>query len=182
MVMEAEASKDVVEKELCHPCSINVFVRGRDNYPLHKPMVYYNHDRVKSKGRRVICDQVHGNLLEGERGHGGQGCQGGCGGVGVHLVCLADGTASDEAANKHIKIRPPKVPSHKILGAEDAAMAPSGRLMEDGNDIPSGTLRNKEASLEIQFPILEKPVLSVGTGEKRGPLVKGLEGGEDKGV
>jgi hypothetical protein len=110
-----------------------------------------------------------------------RGVRGG-GGVGIHLVSLADGTSRNKAANEGIKARPPKVPGHEVLGAEDAAMATSSRLMEGGDNVVAGPLGNIESPFEVQLPILVEPVLPAGMGEEGGSLVEGLEGEEHEGI
>jgi hypothetical protein len=175
-------SEDIFEKELCHSCGIHIFVTRGDNHPLHKPMVNYNHDRVEAKGDREVSDQVHRDLLEWTSGRRDKGSQGGCRWVGIHLMRLTGGTAHDKSADEHIQAGPPKVPSDKVLGAEDATMAPCSRLMEGGDNIAASPLWDIEASLEVQLPIMIEPVLLAGMGKEGGSLVEGLEGREHKRV
>ena len=40
-------TEDMEEKEFGYTCHIDVFVARAENYPLCKPMVYYDHDRIK---------------------------------------------------------------------------------------------------------------------------------------
>ena len=49
-------TENMEEKELGYSCHINDFVARAENYPLHKPMVYYDHDQIKDplEGRSVI--------------------------------------------------------------------------------------------------------------------------------
>jgi hypothetical protein len=54
--------------------------------------------------------------------------------------------------------------------------------MEGRDNVTAGPLRDIEALLEVEFPFLEKTILLVSTGKKRGFLIDDLEGGEDKGV
>jgi hypothetical protein len=145
-------------------------------------MVDHDHDRVKPKREREIGNQVHRDLLEWAGGHGGKGSQGGRGGVGIHLVRLADGTAHDKTMDKHVQLRPPKVPGHEVLGPENAAMTPGSRLMEGGDDVTAGPLGHVETPLEVKLPLLVEPVHPLGTRKERCSLIEGLEGREDKGV
>ena len=39
--------ENMEEKEFGYSCHVNVFVTGTENYPLYKPMVYYDHDGIK---------------------------------------------------------------------------------------------------------------------------------------
>jgi hypothetical protein len=54
--------------------------------------------------------------------------------------------------------------------------------MEGRDNVTAGPLRDIEALLEVEFPFLEKTILLVSTGKKRGFLIDDLEGGEGKGV
>jgi hypothetical protein len=110
-----------------------------------------------------------------------RGVRGG-GGMGIHLVSLADSASRNKAVNEGIKARPPKVPGHEDLGAEDATMATGSRLMEGGDNVAAGPLGNIESPFEVQLPILVEPVLPAGVGEEGGSLVEGLEGGEHEGI
>ena len=42
--MEAKSRENMSEKELGYSGSINLFCAGAINYPLHKAMVYHDHD------------------------------------------------------------------------------------------------------------------------------------------
>ena len=42
--VEAKLRENMHEKELGYSCSVNVFCAGAVNYPLHKAMVYHDHD------------------------------------------------------------------------------------------------------------------------------------------
>ena len=44
--VKAESRENMGEKELGDSSSINVFCAGAINYPLHKAMVYHDHDRI----------------------------------------------------------------------------------------------------------------------------------------
>ena len=57
--MEAKSRENMNEKELGNPCHVNVFCVGVINYPLHKSMVYHNHDQIKTMGVRQSCDEVN---------------------------------------------------------------------------------------------------------------------------
>ena len=50
--MKAKSRKNMSEKELGDSSCVNVFPARAINYPLHKTMVYHDHDRVKSVGIR----------------------------------------------------------------------------------------------------------------------------------
>ena len=42
--VKAESRENMSKKELGYSCCINVFCAGAINYPLHKAMVYHDHD------------------------------------------------------------------------------------------------------------------------------------------
>ena len=48
--METELRENIGEEKLGYSFGINVFCTGAINYPLCKPMVYHDHDRVISVG------------------------------------------------------------------------------------------------------------------------------------
>ena len=48
--VETESRENIGEKELGYSFRINVFCAGAVNYPLHKPMVYHDHDQIVSVG------------------------------------------------------------------------------------------------------------------------------------
>ena len=68
--MKTEAFEYKVKKQLSNSCSINGLLARCKNYPLSKAMVDHDHDRIKSRGRREVGDEVDGELFEGERDTG----------------------------------------------------------------------------------------------------------------
>ena len=46
--VKAKSRENMGEKELCDSSSIDVFSAGAINYPLHKAMVYHDHNRIKT--------------------------------------------------------------------------------------------------------------------------------------
>ena len=65
--MKTEAFEYEVKKQLSNSCSVNGLLARCKNYPLSKAMVDHDHDRVKSRGRREVGDEVDGELFERER-------------------------------------------------------------------------------------------------------------------
>ena len=47
------------QKELGNSDSINVFCAGAINYPLHKAMVYHDHDRIKTVRVGQSGDEIY---------------------------------------------------------------------------------------------------------------------------
>ena len=69
-VEKSEAKEDFVEKEGCDPLGGDEFLGRAKNYPLRKPMVYHDHERIEACRHREIRDEVAGDLLKGARGDG----------------------------------------------------------------------------------------------------------------
>ena len=69
-VEKSEAEEDFVEEKGGNPFGGNGFLGRAKNYPLSKPMVYHDHERIKAGGYREICDKIAGDLLEGAGGDG----------------------------------------------------------------------------------------------------------------
>ena len=72
-VEKSEAKEDFVEKEGGDSLGSNGFLGRAKNYPLSKPMVYHNHERIEAGGHREIRDKVAGDLLERVRSDGFDG-------------------------------------------------------------------------------------------------------------
>ena len=69
-VVEFKMEVYFVEKECCYSFGSDCFLSGVENYLLCKAMVNHNQQRVKTRGRGEIGDQVTQDLLEGVRGVG----------------------------------------------------------------------------------------------------------------
>ena len=69
-VEKSKAEEDFVEKEGCDPFSGDGFLGRAENYPLSKPMVYHDHERIEAGGQGEIRDKITGDLLEGAGGDG----------------------------------------------------------------------------------------------------------------
>ena len=72
-VEKSKAKEDFVEKEGGNPFSSDRFLSRAKNYPLSKPMVYHDQERIEARGDREIRDKIAGNLLEGARSDGFDG-------------------------------------------------------------------------------------------------------------
>ena len=70
LVEKSKAKEDFMEKEGGDSLSGNGFLGRAKNYPLRKPMVYHDHERIEAHGHREIRDEVTGDLLKGARGDG----------------------------------------------------------------------------------------------------------------
>ena len=72
-VKKSEVKENFVEKEGGDPFSSNGFLGRAKNYPLSKPMVHHDHERIEAGGDREVRDKIAGDLLEGARGNGFDG-------------------------------------------------------------------------------------------------------------
>ena len=86
-VRESKLFVDIIEKEGSSAEGINSFVTRDENYPLHKAMVYHNHDRVKTGRGGKVGDEVDRDLLEGVKGGGGDRHKGGDMGWVLIFIC-----------------------------------------------------------------------------------------------
>ena len=72
-VEKSEAEEDFVEEKGSDPFSGDGFLSGAKNYPLSKPMVYHDHERIEAGRHGDICDKIAGDLLERPGGDGFNG-------------------------------------------------------------------------------------------------------------
>ena len=86
-------------------------------------MVDHDHDRIKSRRRREIGDEVNGELPKGERDVGLDWEQRRHNRVGVSLVLLTDRIAGDEVLHKGGETRPPEVLFQDCFGTKDPHMS-----------------------------------------------------------
>lgn len=63
--MESKVGEDFLGKEFCYSFGGDGFVTGREDYPLRKPVVDHDHDRVKTIRGWEICDKIDAKLGEG---------------------------------------------------------------------------------------------------------------------
>ena len=69
-VEKAKAEEDFVEEKGGDPFSGDGFLGRAKNYPLSKPMVYHDHERIEAGGYGEIHNEIAGDLLEGAGGDG----------------------------------------------------------------------------------------------------------------
>ena len=72
-VEKSEAEEDFVEEKGGDPFGSDRFLGRAKNYPLSKPMVYHDHERVKAGGYGEVRDKITRDLLEGVGGDGFNG-------------------------------------------------------------------------------------------------------------
>ena len=92
-------------------------------HPLHKAMVDHNHNRIKSRGKREISDEINRKLFEGERDSGRDWTERGNGRMSVDLVLLANSTTHNEMFDKGGKAWLPEIAFKDRLGVEDPHVA-----------------------------------------------------------
>ena len=126
-IEKSETEEDFVEKEGGDSFGGDGFLSRAKNYPLHKPMVYHDQERIKVRRHREIRDKIAGDLLERARGDGFDRGEGWYGGVRVNFVLLAKGTAIDIAADVGGESRPPEFGGDQLSSFQETGMP--GRLM-----------------------------------------------------
>ena len=160
------------------------FLSRAKNYPLRKPMVYHNHERIKARGYREIRDEITGNLLEGARSDGLDGCKGGYGGMCVNFVLLTKGAALNVAADKGGESGPPEFGGDQLACFQEAGM--TGRLVIVAalkNGVAKGIVcGNVDTAFVGEDAGFNLPVGQSGTEGERNVFVHGLESLEDEGV
>ena len=67
-VKKSKAKEDFVEKEGGDSFGGDGFLSRAKNYPLRKPMVYHDQERIEAQRHREIRDKIAGDLLERARG------------------------------------------------------------------------------------------------------------------
>ena len=83
LVVKPKVEVDLVEKEGGDPFCSDRFLGGAENYPLCKPMVNHNQERVKAREDQKVSDEITRDLLKGSRGKGPDGGERWDSGVGV---------------------------------------------------------------------------------------------------
>ena len=66
-VKKSEMKEDFVEEKGGNPFGSDGFLRRAKNYPLSKPMVYHDQERIEARGDGKIGDEITGDLLERAR-------------------------------------------------------------------------------------------------------------------
>ena len=183
-VEKSEAKEDFVEKEGGDSFGGDGFLGRAKNYPLSKPMVYHDHERIKAGGHREISDKIAGDLLKGARGDGFNGRKGGYSGVCVNLVLLAKGTAFDVLADEGGESGPPELGGNQLSGFQEAGVSGGFMVVTSRKDgaaegVVGGDINMALISEDAGFNL---PVGQPGTEGKRDVLMHGLESLEDKGV
>ena len=128
-VVQAKAEENFVEEKGSDPFGGDGFLSRAENYPLSKPMVDHDQERVKACRDRKICDQVTRDLLEGARSGGFDRGKWRDGGVSIGFVLLAFSTDLDIAVDKEGQARPPEFGGDELAGLEEAGMAGGFMIM-----------------------------------------------------
>ena len=85
-------------------------------------MVYHDQNRIIFMGCGKVGNKIHGDLLERVGALGGDRGKQGAGRVGINLVCMVGGTASNEFLDEDSHARPPVVLLEEGNSAEVPAM------------------------------------------------------------
>ena len=117
--MKTEVFEYEVKKQLGNSCSVNSLLARCKNYPLCKAMVDHDHDRIKSRRRREISDEVNVELFKGERDSRLDQEQRRYNRVCVGLVLLADRAAGNKVFHEGGEAQPPEIPFQNRFGAKD---------------------------------------------------------------
>ena len=115
-VKKSETKEDLVEEKGGNPFGSDGFLHRAKNYPLSKPMVYHDQERIKVQGVGKISDEIAGDLLEWARSKQFDRRQWRYGGVSVSFVLLAFSTAFDISADKGSKAWPPELCGNQLAG------------------------------------------------------------------
>ena len=164
--MKTKTFEYKIKKQLGNSHSINGFMARCKNYPLRKAMVNHDHDRIKSRGRREISNEVNGELLKGERDGRLDWEQRGNNRVCVSLVLLTDRTAGNAVLYEGGETWPPEVPVQDCFGMKDPHMSRERRGVngvEQGRTSQGGY---KHAITKIKMSIIERPVQEGGVSEQ----------------
>ena len=89
-------------------------------------MVDHDHNRIKSRGKREIGDEINRKLFEGERDSGRDWTERGNSRMSVDFVLLANSTICNEMFDKGGKAWPPEIVFKDRLGVEDPHVAQKG--------------------------------------------------------
>ena len=107
--MKTKAFEYKVKKQLGNSCSVNGLLARCKNYPLCKAMVDHDHDRIKSRRRREIGDEVNEELFKGKSDIRLDWEQRRDNRVHVSLVLLTDGAPGNKVLYEGGETRPPEI-------------------------------------------------------------------------
>ena len=105
-----------MEKECSYSFCSDVFLRGTENYPLHKPMVYHDQKGIKASGRGKVSDKVTRDLLEGVGCRGVNGGEQGNSGMHVSFVLLVGCTPLNVLVDVRGQAGPPEFGHNELMG------------------------------------------------------------------
>ena len=63
-IKKSKTKENFVEEEGGDSLGGDGFLGRAENYPLSKPMVYHDQERIKTQGDGEVGDKIAGNLLE----------------------------------------------------------------------------------------------------------------------
>ena len=125
-VVEAESFEHMIKKNLCYSCGINGLGARSEDYPLRKPMVYYDHNRVMALGGGKVGDEIDRQLFEGQGDRQRDRIEGGNRGVCVDFVLLTDSASINKVFHERREAWPPVIAFEESFGTEDSHMTRGG--------------------------------------------------------
>src|ERR1700709_709233 len=160
--MEAESREDFGEKEFGNSFGGDGFVARSENYPLRKPMVYHDHNRVITLRFGEIGNQIYGKLREGAKGGGGYRVHRRCRRVSLRLHLLASRTAINIVPDKGTHTGPPIVTFDINQSGKTSGMPSSQMIMGEIKDSLSEVRGNVGTFLIVQCVIDNLPIGECG--------------------
>jgi hypothetical protein len=182
LIIEAESFEYFREKEFGDSFGGDRLVARAENYPLCKPMVDHDHDRIEASGFGEIGNQINGELSEGARSRGRNRSQGGSGGVSVALHLLAESTAIDILPDKSAHTRPPKIPFNKPLSLMTTRVAGGRVVMVQKKNTTAKMRRNIGTVFVIKGAVFNFPVRKCGAHRGGAVTMQSLRGSDDNRV
>ena len=170
--MKTKAFEYEVKEQLSDSCSINGLLARCKNYPLSKAMVDHDHDRIKSRRRREVGDEVNGQLFKRESGSGLDRQERRYNRVCVGLVLLADGAASDKVLHKGGEARPPEIPFQYCFGVKNTHMTRQRGGMDRVEQGRASRGGHEHSIAEVEVSVVKRPVREGGASEQGGTLIQ----------
>ena len=66
-VKKSKTEENFMEEKGSNSFGNDGFLGRAKNYPLGKPMIYHDQERIEAQEQGKICDEIAGDLLEGAR-------------------------------------------------------------------------------------------------------------------
>jgi hypothetical protein len=165
LIIESESSIDVLEEEFGYSFQGNCFQTWDNNYPLHKAMVYHDHDRVETPRWRKVSDEIHQEEGEGHSCSGRDRNEGRGHRVRIRFHLLAQGATVNIFMDIGAKTRPPIILFDKFLHFEVARVAHCGMIMKLAEEVVASGRRHISMVFVVQNGINNFPIQQCGLHE-----------------